>query len=130
MAVALLMQFLAPVAAGQFFATLVAVAFNMIIQGYVGAWNRLKTSQLQRRTKSKIPYVYRIHNSLRYVSLGNGGDSNPFDIVPSNGIFNHVGRRTNWISVVDNYLDSGSWNIPRSVNALLLHAIEQQNRPP
>jgi hypothetical protein len=35
-AIALLMQFLAPVAAGQFLATLVAVAFNMIIQSYVG----------------------------------------------------------------------------------------------
>jgi len=36
LAVALFMQFLAPVAAGQFLATLVAVAFNMIVQGYVG----------------------------------------------------------------------------------------------
>ena len=36
LAVALFMQFLAPVAAGQFLATLVAAAFNMIIQGYVG----------------------------------------------------------------------------------------------
>lgn len=36
LAVALLMQFLAPVAAGQFLATLVAVAFNVIVQGYVG----------------------------------------------------------------------------------------------
>jgi hypothetical protein len=35
-AIALLMQFLAPVAAGQFLATLVAAAFNMVIQGYVG----------------------------------------------------------------------------------------------
>jgi hypothetical protein len=34
--VALLMQFLAPVAVGTFLATLVAVAFNVIIQGYVG----------------------------------------------------------------------------------------------
>lgn len=36
LAVALLMQYLAPVATGQFLATLVAVAINMIIQGYVG----------------------------------------------------------------------------------------------
>ncbi len=36
LAVALLTQFLAPVAIAQFLATLVAVAFNMIIQGYVG----------------------------------------------------------------------------------------------
>ena len=36
LAIASLMQFLAPVAAGQFLATLVAAAFNMIIQGYVG----------------------------------------------------------------------------------------------
>jgi len=36
LAVALLMQFLAPVAVGTFLATLVAVAFNVIIQGYVG----------------------------------------------------------------------------------------------
>jgi hypothetical protein len=36
LAVALLMQFLAPVAVGMFLATLVAVAFNVIIQGYVG----------------------------------------------------------------------------------------------
>jgi len=36
LAIALLMQFLAPVAAGRFLATLVAAAFNMIIQGYVG----------------------------------------------------------------------------------------------
>ena len=35
-AIALFMQFLAPVAAGQFLATLVAALFNMIIQGYVG----------------------------------------------------------------------------------------------
>jgi len=35
-AIASLMQFLAPVAAGQFLATLFAAAFNMIIQGYVG----------------------------------------------------------------------------------------------
>jgi hypothetical protein len=34
--VALLMQFLVPVATGQFLATLVAMAFNLIIQGYVG----------------------------------------------------------------------------------------------
>jgi len=34
--IAFLMQFLAPVAAGQFLATLIAAAFNMIIQGYVG----------------------------------------------------------------------------------------------
>jgi hypothetical protein len=36
LAIALIMQFLAPVAAGQFLATLVAVAFNIIVQGYVG----------------------------------------------------------------------------------------------
>lgn len=36
LAIALLMQFLAPVAAGQFLATLIAAAFNVIIQGYVG----------------------------------------------------------------------------------------------
>jgi hypothetical protein len=35
-AIALLMQFLAPVAAGQFLATLFAAAVNMIIQGYMG----------------------------------------------------------------------------------------------
>ena len=35
-AIALLMQFLAPVAVGQFLATLVAVAFNLMLQGYVG----------------------------------------------------------------------------------------------
>lgn len=36
LAVALLMQFIAPVASGMFLATLVAAAFNVIIQGYVG----------------------------------------------------------------------------------------------
>jgi hypothetical protein len=36
LAIALLMQFLVPFAAGQLLATLVAVAFNIIIQGYVG----------------------------------------------------------------------------------------------
>ena len=36
LAIALLMQFLAPLATGQFLATLVAVAINIIIQGYVG----------------------------------------------------------------------------------------------
>jgi len=36
LAIAFIMQFLAPVAAGQFMATLVAVAFNMIVQGFVG----------------------------------------------------------------------------------------------
>ncbi|MGD0496676.1 MAG: hypothetical protein ABSB28_11685 [Candidatus Bathyarchaeia archaeon] len=36
LAVAFLMQFLAPVALGMFLATLFAAAFNMIIQGYVG----------------------------------------------------------------------------------------------
>jgi hypothetical protein len=36
LAVALLMQFLAPLATVQFLATLVAVAINIIIQGYVG----------------------------------------------------------------------------------------------
>jgi hypothetical protein len=36
LAIALLMQFLAPVAAGMFLATLFAAAFNVIVQGYVG----------------------------------------------------------------------------------------------
>ena len=36
LAIALLMQFLAPVAAGQFLATLIAAALNILIQGYVG----------------------------------------------------------------------------------------------
>jgi hypothetical protein len=36
LAVALLMQFLAPVSAVQFLVTLVAIAFNLMVQGYVG----------------------------------------------------------------------------------------------
>jgi hypothetical protein len=36
LAIALLMQFLAPVTAGMFLATLVAAVFNVMVQGYVG----------------------------------------------------------------------------------------------
>ena len=82
----------------------------------------LSDLQLQRWTKSKIPYVYRIHSGLRFGRLGYGGDSNSFDFVRRHGIINWVGRRSNWIGIVDNYIDIGNWNIASCVDAPLLHA--------